>query len=254
MGRGRQAHPSAKTAPVPISSGMIRRLLAWLLLLLPLLAGIAYWQGVWRPPPRWDPAAPLDFRAEPNFLTGLKLARLQSQPESCFAAFAASAMPVARVADRESGQGCPIRNALRLQGSQVEFSPNRPVVTCPLAAAWALFEHHALQQAALAHLGSRVTAVRHLGSYNCRNVYGRAQGRRSQHATANALDIAGFTLADGRSVMLPRDWDAADGRGAFLRAARDGACRSFRAVLGPDYNAAHRDHFHLDRGPWTRCS
>jgi hypothetical protein len=233
---------------------MIRRLLAWLLLLLPLLAAGAYWQGLWRPPPRWDPAAPLDFRAETNLLTSLKLARMELQPDSCFAAFAASGLPVARVADQESETGCPIRNALRLQGQGVEFSPSRPVVTCAVAAAWALFERHALQQAARAHLGTAVTGVRHLGSYNCRNVYGRAAGRRSQHATANALDIAGFTLADGRTVALPRDWEAPDGRGAFLRAVRDGACRSFRAVLGPDYNAAHRDHFHLDRGPWGRCS
>jgi hypothetical protein len=24
-------------------------------------------------------------------------------------------------------------------------------------------------------------------------------------------------------------------------------------VLGPDYNAAHRNHFHLDMGPWWVC-
>jgi hypothetical protein len=24
-------------------------------------------------------------------------------------------------------------------------------------------------------------------------------------------------------------------------------------VLGPEYNAAHHDHFHLDRGPLMRC-
>jgi hypothetical protein len=38
---------------------------------------------------------------------------------------------------------------------------------------------------------------------------------------------------------------------------RDGACRLFATVLSPDYNAAHRDHLHLDeakRGAmWRAC-
>ncbi|MDQ1079766.1 extensin family protein [Pseudoroseomonas cervicalis] len=235
---------------------MLRRILLWILLLAPLALGGLYWNGAWRPPPAWDPAAPLDFRAPPNLLTGWKLARMDWQPESCFAAFAASGRAVARVPDRPSETGCAIENALRLEGESVEFGPNRPIVTCPMAAAWAMFERHSLQPAAEAHFGSRVATVRHLGSYNCRNVYHRAAGRRSQHATANALDVAGFTLADGRSVALPRDWGEAgeNARADFLRAARDGACRWFKAVLGPDYNAAHRDHFHLDRGMWSRCS
>ena len=39
----------------------------------------------------------------------------------------------------------------------------------------------------------------------------------------------------------------------FLRQVRDGACHGFSVVLGPDYNAAHRDHFHLDRGHYRVC-
>lgn len=185
--------------------------------------------------------------------------RMDMDAEACFAAFAASGLSVTRLPDRPSETGCPLRDTVRLEGGQVGLSPRGPVVTCPLAAAWMLFERHALQPAAERHFGSPVTAVRHLGSFACRNVYHRPQGRRSQHATANALDVAGFTLANGRELRLPRDWGADEAAvpgtpGAFLREVRDGACRYFRAVLGPDYNAAHRDHFHLDRGPWSRCS
>jgi hypothetical protein len=78
-------------------------------------------------------------------------------------------------------------------------------------------------------------------------------GRRSQHATANAIDIAGFVLRDGREVRLAQDWTGTGFEAAFLRAVRDGACRWFRGVLGPDYNAAHHDHFHFDMGPWRVC-
>ncbi|MCI0752895.1 extensin-like domain-containing protein [Teichococcus vastitatis] len=232
---------------------MVGRLVLLLLLLGPLGLAGAYWSGFWRPPPAWDLAAPLDIRAEPNLLTSWKLARMELQPESCAEAFAASGRSLRRLPDRSSDHGCPLENVVRLEGDGVTLQPSRPTVTCPMAAAWALFERHALQPAAERHFNSWVVAVRHLGSYACRNVYGRAEGRRSEHATANALDIAGFTLADGREIRLPRDWDRGEA-GAFLRELRDGACHSFKAVLGPDYNAAHADHFHLDRGRWSRCS
>ena len=58
---------------------------------------------------------------------------------------------------------------------------------------------------------------------------------------------------------MVRDWDSADARkAAFLRDIRDGACGMFTTVLSPDYNAAHRDHFHLDQANrgmmgWRAC-
>jgi len=78
-------------------------------------------------------------------------------------------------------------------------------------------------------------------------------GRRSEHATANALDIAGFVLADGTRITLAQDWDEGGARAAFLRDLRTGACRFFDVVLGPDFNEARRDHFHLDMGRFRTC-
>ncbi|UFN47593.1 extensin family protein [Roseomonas sp. OT10] len=221
-----------------------------LILLIPLaLAGLVL-SGALRLPPAWDPFAPLDLKAAPNPLTRWKLARMEWQPEACFAAFAASGLSVARLPGRASGEGCTVEDALRLGGTPA-LSPPAPMATCPLAAAWTIYAGQVLQPAAERHLGQPVVRVRQLGTYACRDVRGGT--RRSQHATANAIDVAGFTLADGREVSLARDWDDPGPRGAFLRDARDGACRLFDAVLGPDYNAAHRDHFHLDRGPWRTC-
>jgi hypothetical protein len=112
-----------------------------------------------------------------------------------------------------------------------------------------------VQPLAHEHLGQRVTSVQSLGSFSCRNIVGNAMLRkvRSQHATANAADIAGFHLASGRFVSVRSHWKGEGAEQRFLRAVHARACRYFRAVLGPDYNAAHRDHFHLDRGPWSRC-
>jgi hypothetical protein len=98
-----------------------------------------------------------------------------------------------------------------------------------------------------------VSAIEHFGSYSCRNVYGRPEATRSRHATAEAWDVAGFVLVDGRRIRVARDWQSTKAEAAFLRESRDGACRFFDGVLSPDYNAAHHDHLHLDRGPYRMC-
>jgi hypothetical protein len=218
-------------------------LLVLLLLLLPRAVVL---------PPELNPSAPLDLRNAPGLLTGYKLSRMARDPGFCEASFAVSGIPLHRLPPQPLRDGCGIAEPVRLPSS-LRFSPSIPVVNCPLAAAWAIFERDGLQQAAEKTLGQRVTGVHHLGAYNCRNIYHQQHGRRSRHATADALDIAGFTLADGRGIALPRDWNAPGPAGPFLRAVRDSACRVFGAVLGPDYNAAHRDHFHLDRGGWGTC-
>jgi len=110
-----------------------------------------------------------------------------------------------------------------------------------------------LQPAAQRVFAQPVVQVDHLGSYACRNVYNRKEGRLSQHASANALDIAGFRLADGQRIELLRDWPGEGAKARFLREVQAGACEQFNTVLGPEYNAAHRNHFHLDMGGWRVC-
>ena len=76
---------------------------------------------------------------------------------------------------------------------------------------------------------------------------------RSQHATANAIDIAGFTLDGGRVIKVLKDWKG-DGPGArFLHDVHASACRYFRAALSPEFNEAHASHLHLDRGLYRSC-
>jgi len=215
-------------------------------------AGLGVWRGWVALPPQWNPWAPLDVNLAPNLLTRFKLMALRNDPQLCDQALATSGLRTARQADSGASSTCPLTNVLRVQGGEVALSSSF-LASCPLAVAFALFERHGLQPAAMAVYGQKVTRVDHLGSFACRNMYGRESGARSQHATASALDIAGFRLADGRTVSVLRDWpkDNADAR--FLRQARDGACDMFSVVLSPDYNAAHRNHFHLDVGPWWIC-
>ncbi|MEW9681879.1 extensin family protein [Pseudomonas sp. TE50-2] len=212
---------------------------------------VAWWLG-WRPADAWNPWAVLDVRQPPNLLTPYKLSRLRADPELCRQALQTSSLRYRQQSDSPAAANCPLRNVWRVEGGQARLSSSF-LASCPLAVAYALFEVHGLQPAALRVFGQPVTQVDHLGSFACRNVYHRKQGRLSQHASANALDISGFRLQDGQRIVLARDWQG-DGRKAdFLRQVQEAACASFSTVLGPDYNAAHHNHFHADMGFWQIC-
>ena len=223
--------------------------LVWLLVIG--VVALSVWRGWVSLPPPWNPWAPLDVQAEPNWLTPYKLMRLRSDPLLCDQALSSAGLRTTRQADSPDAT-CPLSNTLRVQGGEVALSSSF-LASCPLAVGFALFERHTLQPAAQTAYGQAVTRVDHLGSFACRNVYGRENGRRSQHASANALDIAGFRLADGRTVSVLKDWSKDNDDGRFLHQVRDGACELFSVVLSPDYNAAHRNHFHLDMGLWQLC-
>ena len=236
-----------------------RRTLLLALLLVSSAAWLARHPERWpQIPPHWNPWSALQLDAPPDAFTRLRLERLDDDPAACRLALAQSGMSLRALPDRVTGRGCGFDNAVEIRRSTVAFDTSFSL-SCRTAVALALWERHVLKPAAREHLQGEVARIEHFGSYACRNVYGRARGRRSQHATADALDIAGFTLTDGRRVRVLTHWgDGADEtshaqQAAFLRALRDGACDYFDAVLGPDYNAAHRDHFHFDRGGFRAC-
>jgi hypothetical protein len=232
---------------------MRTHLIVWIGLLLAIAVGVAAVRNGWVDvPPEWSPWAPLDVDATPNFLTRYKLSRLSRDDRLCRQVLRDTALEFVPLPDRVTGTGCGFRNAVTIRKTSAhvgeEFS-----ITCRTAASLALWERHALQPAAERHFGIRVAAIEHFGSYSCRNVYGRPEATRSRHATAEAWDVAGFVLADGRRIRVARDWQTMEAQAAFLREVRDGACRFFDGVLSPDYNAAHHDHLHLDRGPYRMC-
>ncbi|WP_202842215.1 extensin family protein [Luteimonas saliphila] len=236
------------------------------LLLIALLAWTLSSDAI-RIPDRWNPWAPLRIDDAPNLLTRFKLDRTSADRVACRDALAQAVLRLQPVEDRSTGPGCGFDNAVRITRTSVAVG-EAFTLSCRAALSLAMWERHALQQAAQAHMGGRVSRIEHFGSYSCRNLYGREGGRRSQHATADAFDIAGFVFEDGRRIRVLGDWQANEAgsiatappgapevsaEASFLRAARDGACDWFDAVLGPDYNAAHADHFHFDRGPARIC-
>lgn len=226
-----------------------------LLILLLIAVGIAVDKSDWTLPRHWAPWQPLRLDDPLTPVTAWKLGRLAGDREACLAALATApggALRYRPLEDHTPVAGCPLTNVVRLEASGVRFNAGF-VASCPLALAWVIFERQRLQPAAEELLGTRVASVSHYGSFACRNRYGRADGRRSRHASAEALDVAAFGLADGRRLSLVDDWQGEGAAAAFLRRLRDGACDVFPIVLGPDYNAAHADHFHLAVGGGGIC-
>lgn len=167
----------------------------------------------------------------------------------CLSTLGATQASFTPLPDQYFGAGCSNRNTVRLASLQSDHDSlglsNLGPVTCPLANTFAGWARFGVDRAARQILGSPLVRIETMGSYSCRNIAGSS--RRSAHATANAIDVSGFVLADGRRITLTGGWSGGppDER-RFLRVVQASACKRFGTVLGPAYNSAHRDHFHLE--------
>jgi len=234
----------------------------WVLFVFALIAGGALLLLMWtRSRPQDVPWTPLDLSQPIGAFTGRKLAGLGAEDGQCRALLTQAGVRYEKLAPVQRQGECGYANGVRFtQGGSrtIGFSPASLGTACPVAAGLALWEWNIVQAEAQRHFGARVVRIEHFGSYSCRRMYGRTTGDWSEHARANAVDIAAFVLADGRRVSVLNDWKGEGEKSAFLRAVRDGACRLFATVLSPDYNAAHRDHLHLDQAArgemgWRAC-
>lgn len=226
----------------------------WLVLALLILGTLLGWreaQRMMREHPERFPWTELNLNDPIGPFTGIKLAALTNEPRRCRALLAGAGLaetPFEQPAPAENR--CRFTDGVRIRPENersIAWSPGGLVASCPVAAALALWERDVVQPAARRHFGDRVARIDHAGSYSCRRLYGRAEGRFSEHATADAIDILGFRLADGRRISVLRDWRGDPNDAAFLRDVRDGGCDLFATVLSPDYNSAHADHFHFDQ-------
>lgn len=217
------------------------RLALSLLLLGALLVAARAWLAEH---PEHNPWAPLDLAHPPGWATARKIADLRDDPDQCRAVLERSG--VAFTSLDPAGEGA-CRREDRTRLSDYPLAPDKPPTTCALAAALELWLRRGVQPAAEELLGSSLARIEHMGAYSCRRLYGRSEGRWSEHATGNAIDIGAFVLEDGRRVSVLRDWSGDDQEAVFLRRVRDEGCEIFGTVLSPDYNAAHRDHLHLDQ-------
>jgi len=156
--------------------------------------------------------------------------------------------------DQYFSGGCSALGAVQLMDVGVPVT-NLRAMTCPLARQFARWTHEALQPAADQWLGTRVVRIETFGTYSCRTVDSRPGARLSEHAFANAVDVSGFVLGDGRHITVLQGWNGDDERvRRFLRAIHQAGCRRFNIGLSPDSDSYHYNHMHFDmgRGPYCR--
>ena len=203
-------------------------------------------------PPYYNPFTPLTLDDPPGRITQYKLRRLT--PEACASLLLQvnqrdliRTQPVA-----DSGGACPLNNVVRVR----DFGPvglnGSFLASCPLALSSALFISQQARPLTKRYTGSDLARIDHLGSFACRNIYHRPDARRSEHATAEALDIAAFRLANGEHVTVLNGWKAATTQ-PWLKAMLAASCGYYGNGLGPEYNAAHANHFHLGMRGFGLC-
>jgi hypothetical protein len=187
-------------------------------------------------------SAPITLTAPPS-----------KETRACFADLAGAGVRYSPLPDRDYGGGCTVVGAVQLIDYGVPTN-NLKAMTCPLARGFVAWVRNGVVPAAREILGGELDRVDTFGSYACRNRVGTASVRLSEHATANAVDVAAFVLKDGRRITIERDWRSEDAATReFLQVVRRSACRRFVTVLGPDYNAAHYNHLHIDLGGRPLC-
>jgi hypothetical protein len=124
----------------------------------------------------------------------------------------------------------------------------KPAATlaCPIVSVLDRWLADSVQPAAQRWFNSRVVEIKQISAYSCRGMNGNPNSHISEHAFGNALDIAAFTLADGRRITVKDGWHGLPEEQGFLRDVQGAACREFNTVLAPGSNVYHYDHIHVD--------
>ncbi|WP_041409380.1 extensin family protein [Sinorhizobium fredii] len=168
---------------------------------------------------------------------------------SCLAALKEIGAAFAETARVDDGKGCGIDKPIRVTSvlPGVALKPEG-VMRCETALALARWTRETATPAAQTAFGpdARLSALNQASTYVCRLRNNANTGKISEHARGNAVDIASFSLSDGKTIEIqPRDEDGTL-TGAFQRAVTASACLYFKTVLDPGSDAAHEDHLHLD--------
>jgi hypothetical protein len=197
--------------------------------------------GAPRRPPRAPPRPPLAARPSAQEIL------------QCHVDLAREGVQFRVLPDQRFSGGCSALGAVQLLDVGVPVS-NLRAMTCPLARQFASWAREAVQPAADQWLRTRVVRIETFGTYSCRTVDSQPGARLSEHAFANAVDISGFVLGDGRRITVLEGWNGDDDRvRRFLRAVHQAGCRRFAIGLSPDSDAYHYNHMHFDMGRGPYC-
>lgn len=135
-------------------------------------------------------------------------------------------------------KGCGIDDPVKVtEIAGVKLSP-AATISCETALAAKTWIERGVQPA----FDDQVVQLQIAGSYVCRTRNHKRGAKVSEHGRGRALDIAGFVLADGRSLSVLRDYR----KSKAMKASHRAACGPFGTTLGPGSDGMHEDHLHVD--------
>jgi hypothetical protein len=142
----------------------------------------------------------------------------------------------------ECGAPAPMRLLSVGKNPQVAFSPP-PILTCDMIAQLHKWVQRDVQPLARKFMAAPIVRIETMSSYSCRNAYGRAHGRLSEHGRANAVDIGSFVTALGQAALVVSDWgptarEVAAAAAAASKTAAQQANAAARTGKGGPENAA----------------
>jgi hypothetical protein len=127
----------------------------------------------------------------------------------------------------------------------VEVKP-AATLACPIVSALDRWIAQSVQPASLRWFNQPVVEIKQISAFSCRSMNNQAGAKISEHAFGNAIDVAAFVLADGRTVKVKDGWRGRPEEQGFLRDVQGAACEQFNTVLAPGADAFHYDHIHVD--------
>ncbi|WP_173931995.1 extensin family protein [Chelativorans sp. Marseille-P2723] len=143
------------------------------------------------------------------------------------------------------GGECRIDYPVEVSGLAGRITMQPPAtLTCNMAVAVAQWTRAELAPAARTRYLSGIDTIRQGSSYSCRRIRGTSVA--SEHSKGNALDIMSIRLKNGREIDVRKPGFFAFRQKSLLNKVRAQGCGYFTTVLGPGYDADHKDHFHFD--------
>ena len=183
--------------------------------------------------PNQDEPPKAEVKEPPKVLTEWpeeEIARAKANCEKRLKGLNAVAVPEAPFRKNECGAAAPVR--LMSVGSKPQVVLEPPaIVTCDMVAGMEKWVEQDLQRLAKKHFGSKITKIKVMSDYACRNAYGRTTTKLSEHGRANALDIRGFVTADTKRAYLLQGWGPAKRDIAAAKQAIEEAARKKEAAI-----------------------
>lgn len=169
-----------------------------------------------------------------------QIADAKAQCKTILKSLNAVTVPQPPLREGPCGAPAPVRLISIGRKPTVVLSP-APVVTCAMVAGLHEWLKEDLQPMARKHLGSPVIKIQTMSDYSCRMAYGRKGNKLSEHGRANALDIRGFVLANGKSTNVldrwgktKRDLKAEEAKRAAEKAAAEKATAALENAVATD--------------------